>query len=188
MQLLRIRQFLWDMWGATRHILALRGLLQWTGYWETAVALITSLFLAAWYWVSQNSVPITILIFLATFLVVSLIYRTIVDMNFIWPLVTIDNPYQDDFVEFKKTVYGHIYPSRRRVQVWVFSGDGKYYNQRGITRNQARWAVNCQFGNQTSPGGSYEIVVASVKTEIVATPLDKLPDVVHPIKIGARRK
>jgi len=177
------------IWKIVGHFLNFRELLQWAGYWETVVALIISILTAIASWLTLGSLPITISLFVVAFILVTFVIRIIIDWKWIWPVILIDNLREDDEVEFKQLIYGYIYPSRKPVQIFIKARDRRYYGQKNVTRNGARWAVNCQFGDQTSPSGSsYEIVVISGKQDVLDSPINKIPGDVARKIIRVRRR
>ena len=64
------------VWGIVRHILSVRGLLQWTGKWETVTAAIAAAGLSIWSWAKSLPGPLTALVALGAFVLVSAAWRT----------------------------------------------------------------------------------------------------------------
>ena len=71
----RIGRFVGNLWGIVRHLLAVRGLLQWSGWWETVTAVIMSQVLSVWSAVKGVPWPVAVLIGIVAFVFTSAAWR-----------------------------------------------------------------------------------------------------------------
>jgi hypothetical protein len=71
----RIGRFTWRVRGIFRHFLSVRGLWQWTGWWETVNAAAAALVLGTGSWLKGSPWSVTGLIFLGAFALASVIWR-----------------------------------------------------------------------------------------------------------------
>jgi hypothetical protein len=72
-----MRKALWRTWAFVRHVLSIRGLLQWTGWWETVTAGASSVALAIASRLNGLAWPITATIAIVVFAAVSVIWRVL---------------------------------------------------------------------------------------------------------------
>jgi len=77
------------------------------------------------------------------------------------PLIEIVTPTKGSAVEWSTTISGLVRPADSFVQVFILSGDDKWWPYEAIV-NGAAWTVKCDIGNETvPPGRSYKIVAIS---------------------------
>jgi hypothetical protein len=62
-------------WGVVRHILSVRGLLQWTGWWQPVSATASALAVGIGTWFKGHNWPVALLLALTGFALVSIIWR-----------------------------------------------------------------------------------------------------------------
>lgn len=89
--------------------------------------------------------------------------------------IVIVSPRNNDGVEWHHMVHGSVIPPNAPVQVLVFSGDGLWYLQRHVEVRNSVWSVECTFGNEGKPGGSYNLI-AVLGHELKEKTYKNLPD------------
>lgn len=77
-------------------------------------------------------------------------------------------------VQRKEILYG--WSSEKPIQVYVLSGDGKWYLQpKVVWRKWNRFTAVCYFGNESTQSGTIYKVIAIASDERPHSPLDTLP-------------
>jgi hypothetical protein len=88
--------------------------------------------------------------------------------------IGIATPEENMYVPGKQDVIGYVYPSAANVQVLVHSGNGLWYPQGQIKRDEGIWRVLASIGDDKSEGDSFEIV-AIVSATKVNQPIRDIP-------------
>jgi hypothetical protein len=69
------KQYLKQIWSFIRHVLAIRGILQWIGVWNMTISLLSAACVAIWSYARHIPGPYALLIALAVFAIVVIVWR-----------------------------------------------------------------------------------------------------------------
>jgi hypothetical protein len=86
-------------------------------------------------------------------------------------------PDDNGVVSQKDTVSGFVSPPDARVQVLVFSSDGRWYPQTPVTKRAhgRKWQVRATFGNKDSAGKTFR-VIALINAAEITQPVVEVPE------------
>ncbi len=174
-----MRKLLVRLWGFVRHILSVRGLLQWTGWWETVAAIIGSAALTVGSILSRLPWPLTVAVALGAFAAISVCWRVWRPRGLHKALPT-SGPDQISLAMSGEFLVATVENRGPQATMWAEMSlqdndidqilDDVGVPRRRVSKRPLVWHHDAKHRCDVAAGGSAELRIARKLDEVLATP------------------